>query len=310
MDEPGSGAPVAGDLDRRPADDRTGQDWSAGVLATLALVWLAALLWAAYGSIGAAPDGSALALTQTALALPTVISAALVAGAAVALVGVTLLARRRPAAVDRTLPRLAVGLASGIAVGSAALGLILAGYGGRSSILVLALAVLTAHALGGALAAVRPTAVLAAAVAGTLGWFALGLVQGAFHTPLLRLFGARDTAESWYAATGLLLFVVALLGGAVAGLVAYGYLRRRGGGLRWPAYLAAGAGPGLFMLLSTAVTRVGGGHLLSLATSASEADATGAWYRGTANLSTDLVLLFVGGVAATVAFGRRLPARA
>lgn len=309
MNEPGSGPPAADAVDDRPFDDPRGLDRGAGVLATLALVWLAALLWAAYGSIGDAPDGSTLALTQAALALPTVISAALVAGAAVAVAAVTLLARRRPAVTRRTLPRLAVGLTSGTVVGSAALGLILFGYGDRSSTVVLAVAVLAAHALGGALAAIRPTVVLAAAVAGTLGWFALGLVQGAFHTPLLRLFGARDTAESWYAATGLLLFAVSLLGGLVAGLVAYGYLRRRGDGLHWPAYLAAGAGPGLFMLLSTAVTRLGGGHLLNLASGASEADATGAWYRGTASLSTDLVLLFVGAIAATVAFGRGLPAR-
>ena len=63
------------------------------VLALLALGWLAAMLWSTREAITSAAAG-VTAISLSAFALPGVISAALVAGAAVALAGGNLLARR------------------------------------------------------------------------------------------------------------------------------------------------------------------------------------------------------------------------
>ena len=63
------------------------------VLALLALGWLAAMLWSTRAAIHSAAAG-VTAITLSAFALPGVISAALVAGAAVALAVSDLLARR------------------------------------------------------------------------------------------------------------------------------------------------------------------------------------------------------------------------
>ena len=65
---------------------------------------------------------------------------------------------------------------------------------------------------------------------------------------LTSLFGADDTVGGTARANARLSIAVALLGGLLAGATAYAALRRRGAGLRWPAYLAAGALPGLFII--------------------------------------------------------------
>ena len=115
-----------------------------------------------------------------------------------------------------------------------------------------------------------------------------------------------DTLASQVRATSWLSFVVSVVGGLVAGLSAYGYLRRRDTGLRWPAYLAAGAGPGLLILLSDLVTRVGGARLLAVAGSVGADDRAAIGYLGTARLNTALVVLFVGALTTVIAFGRTL----
>jgi len=124
------------------------------VLLVLSLVWLGAMLWSANANITG--TGNALgALIQVADALPVVIAASMLAGAATALAVLTRL---------RLRARLhwPVALGSGAAVGAVAAGLILIGYGHRSSITVLAISVVVAGAVGGALGALKPPELVAA----------------------------------------------------------------------------------------------------------------------------------------------------
>lgn len=321
---------------------RTVESGPALVVA-LALGWLGATLWAAYRTIGTGPSDSAWALNQTAIVLPAVISAGLLAGAAVGVLAGQLVAGRtaraagaagnepetagtepgvagaepgvagaepaggRTAAFTAPVASLAAGGAAGLAIALLVGGLILLGYGSGRSPLALVIALGVAAVLGGLLGGVRPPAVIGAGLAGMLAWCAVGLLRGAFGARLLPIFGGRGTAEARYQATGLLLLAVSVVGGAAAGLVAYGYLRRRDHGLRWPGYLVAGAGAGLILLLAEAVTRFGGGPVLRLAAQASTADRTALEYRSTTSLETAMVVLFVGAITAVIAYGRRLP---
>jgi hypothetical protein len=291
------------DVAPAPGDDRRA-GWPAFVLTGLSVAWLAATLWSAHATITGSGGDDLLALNRAALALPSVITASLVAGVAIGLVAIELLGRRGRALSQ--LVRLAVGLGSGVVTGLVIMALILTSYGTGSSLVVLATGVAAASAIGGAVSAIRVDAIVGAAVAGTLAWFLLGLVQGALNDQLLGLFGAGDSAASRVHATSRLLLTVALSGGILAGLVAYRYLRPRADGWRWPAYLAAGAGPGLLLVLANLVTLVGGARLRALAAASSEADGTALHYIGTAGLNTALVVLFIGAITAMIAFGRTL----
>jgi hypothetical protein len=286
---------VSPDGDDRPAG------WPVFVLAGLAVAWLAATLWSAHATITGSGGDDLLALNRAALALPSVITASLVAGVAVGLVAIELLADG-----GRAVRRLVVGLGAGLATGLVIVALILTSYGTGSSLVVLATGVGAASAIGGAVSAIPADAIVGAAVAGTVAWFLLGLVQGALNDQLLGLFGAGNSAASRVHATSRLLLTVALTGGILAGLVAYRYLRARGEGLRWPAYLIAGAGPGLLLVLGNLVALVGGARLRALAAASSEADSAALHYIGTAGLNTALVVLFIGAITAMIAFGRTL----
>jgi hypothetical protein len=265
------------------------------IIAVLAFAWLAATLWSAHATISDFTDGDVFALTRAALVLPTVVVGALVAGVALGLVLVPLV----------PLPRLATGAVVGLVVGIAVAGLILIGYGTGSALVTFALSLAAASTLGGLISGLRRPAIVGAAVAGTLTWLLLGLLQGIFNDRLLHLFGAGDTPASRVSATSKLLLTVALVGAIAAGLVAYRYLRPRGTGLGWPAYLAAGAGPGLLLLLANLVALGGGARLRSLAALVDGGGTPMAW-TGLAGVNTALVVLFVGAMAAMIAFGRTL----
>jgi hypothetical protein len=291
------------DVAPAPGDDRRA-GWPVFVLAGLSVAWLAATLWSAHATITGSGGDDLLALNRAALVLPSVITASLVAGVAIGLVAIGLLGRRGRALSH--LVRLAVGFGTGVVTGLVIMALILTSYGTGSSLVVLASGVAAASAIGGVVSAIRVDAIVGAAVAGTLAWFLLGLVQGALNDQLLGLFGAGDSAASRVHATSRLLLTVALSGGILAGLVAYRYLRPWADGWRWPAYLAAGAGPGLLLVLANLVTLVGGARLRALAAASSEADGTALHYIGTAGLNTALVVLFIGAITAMIAFGRTL----
>jgi hypothetical protein len=279
-----------------PATGGAGHGWVPGVLAALAVAWLAATLWSVHATL--AGSGGVQALNQAALALPVVVTASLVAGVAVGFAAVQLLGPR--------MPRIAAGLGGGLVTGLVVAALILVGYGTSSALVVLAAGVGAASLLGGVVSVARPPAVVGGAVAGALAWFLLGLMEGAFYSRLLGLFGAGQSAASRVGASHRLALTAAICGGILAGLVAYRYLRSRAEGLRWPAYLVAGAGPGLLLLLADLVTFVVGARLRSLAGASSEADRAALRWSGDVGLNTAMVVLFVGAITATIAFGRTL----
>lgn len=290
-----------------PTGLRTAPTPGAGTLTVLALAWLLAMLSSARQAIGAAPDADSLTVTRAALELPQVIAASLIAGIAVGLAAGNLLARRAPGVAARCAPRCGVGAGAGAITGVAVATPILLGYDGLPSILVLSGAVATAATLGGLLAGVPGRAVVAAGTAGALGVFVVGLVERAFEGNLRHLFGAGNSPESVIAATGWVVLTASLVAGAVAGVLGYGYLRRCGPpGLRWPAYLVAGAMPGLLVLLAEAVTRLAGARLFQLVSAASADDHAVLSYFHAARFNRALIVVFVGALVATFLLGRTL----
>jgi hypothetical protein len=273
------------------------------VLLVLSLVWLGAMLWSANANI--AGTGNPLgALIQVADALPVVIAASMLAGAAAAL---AVLTRVRLGAGLRARLHWPVAVGSGAAVGAVAAGLILLGYGHRSSIMVLAVSVVVAGAVGGGLGALKPSELVAAGVAGTLAAFFVAFALHVFENQLLHLFGAGSSPASQLAAASRLALTTSLLGGAAAGVVAFFSLRRASGGeRRFPVYLAAGAFPGVLLLLSEAVTLIGGAQIFGLVGGLSDADHAILDYVGHSRLNHALIMLFVGAIVALLCFGRTL----
>jgi hypothetical protein len=284
---------------RESADARPASRRGTAVLLALALIWLAMMLWSAYASVQGSGD-PVIAVIRVTLALPVVIAATMLAGAAAGLAGQQWLAGVGPRL------RWLVGAAAGVVVGALAGGLILLGYGHRSSILVLAGSVLVAGVLGGLLGAVQPREAVAAGLAGTLGAFLIDVALNAVQDPLRHAFGAGDSALSQLQAASRLALTGSLLGGLAAGVIAYWYLRRSGTGARLFGYLGAGAIPGLVLLVVEAITRIGGAQLFSLTGGLSIADRAVVDYLGNSRLDHALVVLFVGAIVALLCFGRSL----
>jgi MFS family permease len=278
---------------------------AALAMAGLSLIWLMGMLWTARATIRSAGD-AALAVFLAAYSLPAVISASLVAGVAVGLA----VTNRLPDRIrERPYARSMTSTGAGLLTGLTGAGVITLSYGGGSAIMVLGGTVAAAATVGGALAGLRAATIVGAAVAASLGVFLIGVLFQAFRGGLLSLYGAGESASSQESARGLFAGTVALASGVVAGYVAYRYLRRatRHAPPRWPAYLAAGSGAGLTLLLTEAIIRIAGGPVLSLARSLSEIDASGLAWQDSARINYGLVVLFGGAITAIVAFGRTLP---
>src|SRR5262249_39013166 len=149
-------------------------------LALLALAWLAAMLWTSEGTVGWAVDGNGFEVVTAAQALPGVVTATLVGGAAVGLGAVNLLAARRGRGgrrgPDEWRLRLAAGAGTGLLTGAVVATLVTLGYDKLPSIAGVAVAVAAVGTIGGALAALPPVRVVAAGVAGALGVFAVTLL--------------------------------------------------------------------------------------------------------------------------------------
>jgi len=273
------------------------------VVAGISVLWFAGTLWFTHAAALNAADPS-IALIDAALALPLLIAAGLVAGAAVGVVVVTrLLSSGR---IERTRWAVLAGAGAGLVLGGIAGGLVLLAYGTAPSLVSLAIAMAVAAAAGGAAGGVPWPAVVVAGVVGSLVRFGLGLVEGLFSGQLREAIATDDSVAAQYAAIGRVSFAMALLGGAAAGLTASWYLRRTDSGLKWPAHLAAGATPGLMLLVADLATRVGGGPLLRVATGNDIADQIALDLVGESRLSTALVVLFTGAIAAIVSHGRTL----
>lgn len=278
-------------------------------LAVLALGWLALTVRSTLASL--ATHDHTVSVTAAAIGLPAAISAALVGGA-----GIGLAARRLfRAHPERPIARFSAALGAGFLTGVAtAATLVLTSTAEGSRIMVLSGTVAAAATIGGAIAGIRAGAVVGAAVAASLALFLLTLLRELFTSPLLSLFGADEDPVSLLNAQRWLGLTSSLLGGVLGGLVAFGYLRRatRAGGAapRWPAYLWAGGGAGLMLLLTEVITRVGGARLLALARAISEGDSVFQDLADQSRANAALVVFFIGAITAIIAFGRTLPSPA
>ncbi len=280
-------------------------------LALLATGWLAAMLWSTREAIQSATAG-VTAISLSAFALPGVISAALVAGAAVGLAVSEPVTRRG----DRATLRFAVAVGVGLLVGLAAALAIELSYDGNTTTRTIAGTTAAAAIIGGALAGARNGAVIGAVVSAALGTLLFVVGFSVARDPLFNLFGAGDSQQSLVSAATWVSRTESLLAGLLAGLLAFGYLtwaRRRAArrdttvaALRWPAYLVAGAGPGLLLLLAEVIIRVGGRSLIDLAAALSEADAVAQTSLGTSRVDNGIWVLFVGALTAMIIFGRTL----
>ncbi|MEU4569405.1 hypothetical protein [Micromonospora sp. NPDC023956] len=284
----------------------------AVVLALLALGWLAAMLWSTRAAIASAQAG-VTAVSLSAYALPGVISAALVAGGGGALAVTNLLARR---GVDRATVRFVTATGAGLLVGLLTAVSINLCYADNATTNVIAGTTAAAAVVGGALAGAGNTRVVGAVVTAALAVLLFVVAFSRVRDPLFALYGGDGTQEAMIGAARWVSRTESLLAGLVAGLAAFGYLhlaRRRtlrrapdAPADRWPAYLVAGAGSGLLLLLTEVVLRVGGRSLLDLAAALSEADAVAQTTLGTSRLDNGIWVLFVGALTAMIAFGRTL----
>ncbi|BCJ58427.1 hypothetical protein Jiend_18490 [Micromonospora endophytica] len=291
------------------ATDRPTRAPGTTLLALLALGWLAAMLWSTREAINSATAG-VTAISLSAFALPGVISAALVAGAAVGLAAGELVTRHRDGVTLRFVAAVLAGLLIGLA---AALAIDLA-YTANTTTRTIAGTTAAAAIIGGALAGARNSTVVGAVAGSALGTLVFVVAFSVARDPLFNLFGAGDSQQSLVTAASWVSRTESLLAGLIAGGLAFGYLtwaRRRaardgGSGARWPAYLVAGAGAGLLLLLAEVIIRVGGRSLIDLAAALSEADAVAQTSLGTSRVDNGIWVLFAGALTALIAFGRTL----
>ncbi len=274
----------------------------AGILFVLGLLWLAATMWSAHAAIVSNSTDPLVALGSAAAALPSVIAASLLAGATAGLLG----AGRFAADPATPVRRLLIGFGGGAILGVVAAGMIMFGYGINSSVSVLAITVGAGSAIGGAAAAL-PRPVFAAGLVATFTLFVLGVIFNVLQPWLTGLFGAGDTISSQGDASRTFAYVQSGVGGIAAGLVAFWFLRRHGS-RAWPWYLLAGVLPGALLLLTEALTHLGGASLLGIVKSFSVYDQAVIDNTDFARLRNAMVVVFVGGIAAMIAVGRTLRA--
>ncbi|MGI5245314.1 hypothetical protein [Dactylosporangium sp. CA-139066] len=276
--------------------ERTADLWRparAVFVAGFALVLLFLTLFSAYGHV----PGPAVA----ALVLPGVLTPTLIAGAAL---GVLAVGRFAPEAQWRR--RLLYGGLGGLPVGLLAMGGMLAAYHTGPSVAYVATTVAVAGVLGGLIAAAQPvSAIVAGAAAGVLA-SAIGLLVAYFQNDLVNLFGNQETVGSMADASYRLQLTTSIVSGLAAGALAFGYLRRTGLALPWPAYPLAGAVPGLLTLGAALVGWIGGLPLSHAVARDSEFDAAIIANRLPEQVNHGLILLFAGAFLAMILVGRTL----
>jgi hypothetical protein len=286
--------PKVDDDDFRPAGSLA--------VALLAVVWLVIDLGIAYKTVRA----GVLADTQVALIISSITAAALVAGAAVGVLAVGRLAGRF-GGIERAVARVLAGAAAGAAVAVIAVAGMLIAYHAGSAVPAVAITVAVAAIGGGALAAIRPTATIAAGLAGSLAYTVVSVIEAFFRDSLLRLFGAgTNTVAAYASAENRLSLVVSLLTGVIAGATAFLFLRRSGLTLPWPAYLVAGAVPGALLLIADGVAWVGAIQLRQAIGAISEFDRISLSMLQPAKINSEMIVFFVGTVTAMILVGRTL----
>lgn len=268
------------------------------ILLGLGLGWLGWLLWGAQTEVAAA-DNPLSALIRAGGLFPVVLFATLFSGAAAGLAASTW----RPALARLRWP-LATG--AGTVVGALTAALVFWGYGHRTPIVLLAVSVLAAGAVGGALGAVKPGQVVFTGLCATLATVAAETVLALFTPQLAGLFGGGGTAGAHLAVASRLALTATLLGGAVAGVCAFWLLYRARCGWRFPAYLGAGATAGTLLLLADVLTRIGGIQLYDAIGRLSPADRTFVGFTAQSRLNHALIVLFLGAIVALLCFGSTL----
>jgi len=283
-------------------EDTTDEWRPAGVtlVAVLALVLLFLTLFSTYGVVSGAAS-EFLITTMTALVLPSVLVATVLAGAATGVLAVG-----RFAAGGKVRSRLLYGALGGLPVGLLAMGGMIAAYHHGPAVGFVVAVVAVTGVLGGAVAAIRPVAAAAAGAAGGVAVTALGLVVAYFQNDLVDLFGNQETVGTMADASYRLQLVTSIVSGVLGGLVAYIYLRRTGLALPWPAYLLAGAVPGLLTLAATLLGWIGRLPLTGIVEDYSDFDAQIIFNRLPEQVNHGMIVLFAGAFTAMIAVGRTL----
>jgi len=266
------------------------------VVGLLALAWLVIDLGIAIKTVGA----GMIATTQVAMFLPSITASSLAAGAGL---GVIAVGRLDPKTRNR---RLLHGLAAGAVVGLISAGGMLLAYHHGSSVAAVAITVGVSALIGGAGAAARPIAAVAAGIAGTLAYALVSFVEAYFRNDLLNLFGAGDTVGTYATADHRLSIVVSIVTGVAGGVGAFIYLRRTGLALPWPAYLVAGATTGLVLLLSELTAWAGGAPLMRAVGKLSAFDKLALTTLQPGRINHDLYVFFAGALTAMILVGRTL----
>jgi hypothetical protein len=269
----------------------------AGLLLGIALVYLLAEVLSSAAALGATNEIS-VTLATVAQALPALVGATVIAGAAAGLwlpTRSSLADRRRPLA----------GAVAGAAIGLVVGGGILLTFGASGGVGVLAGTLLVAAVLGG-LAAALPPPVLAAGLAGIVGCLLVAILISIFQNPLATVLGGGTGASNRFNGAILLGIVESVIQGIVAAVVATRYLRARDGGRAWPWYLLAGAAYGIAGLATLAISRIGGLGLYRQVSGFSADDAAYLNLLLQSSLRGALVAGFVGGIGAVIVVGRSM----
>jgi len=275
--------------------------FSSLALAVAAMLWMAGLVWSARATITGRGEAT-MEVTSSAYALPGAVSAALVAGAAVALAVVAAITRRRtPGATTRFAVATGAGLLIGVL---GALSLFTINTEGWVYA-VMAGTVAAAATIGGALAGFRTPGVLAAICWAAIAVFLIGVLLTFVQDVLFGIFGAGDTPASQAGAASWYTLSQAVLSGLAAGLLVFFLLRRTS--RPWPWYALAGAGPGLLLVVAEILTRTAGARVLELAGKVSVLETTVQRLLSTSRLNSALIVLFVGAITAVIAIGRTIP---
>src|SRR5262249_51181355 len=117
---------------------------------------------------------------------------------------------------------------------------------------------------------------------------------------------ATEDPNSQLHAASLLSVTTAVVQGLVVGLTAYFYLRRRLESPRWPAFMAAGALPGLILLVGLVLSYIGSSGLSNLSGELSDADRLARDIVSSSGLNQALTVAFVGTIVSMIAIGRTL----
>lgn len=256
----------------------------------LGLMWLGTSMWVAHATITGSADDVAGALGSAAAALPGVVAAMLVASASIA----SAAGSRYSTAVGR----LFMGVLVGAVFGAIAAAAIRFGYGDTPSIMVLAITVGVAGVLGGAAAAL-PSSVLDAALWATSWVFFAGVIFGVLQQQITTLLGGGPNADPAAQATADLRFTYgqSILTGLLAGV---SVMRTPGADrpTRRFAYVVAGLLPGVVLIVTEELTRLGGQTLVHFVNGFSPDEPALVQLTDAARMRHALIVLAVGGLVA------------